>query len=490
MSKSRSIGSLYAELSIKDQMTHGLGKAEKSLKAFGSASAKYAAAGAAVMAAAMVVGTKRTLDQIDALSDLSASTGLAVSDLMGLGQAYKEGGMSAEQVAKDIGKMQKALDGANQGMTAQQEIFQRLNLDVKELMQLSPAEQFEKIGKAIMGVQNMTERVSLSRGVFGKGGAGLLAVFENVEEARRSLGKMPAVAQEFADEMGRANDLIGRMPNKFDQFFTGFTAGIVGELVPALEKIDGLDFTDAGEALGKDIAPKVREIADAMASIDYVGIAQNIAGITAVTVDAAAAIANLTGKLVDLFAMTPQGMVAEMLFGNLYSGDLMPQQMMEADAKMAARVAEVNGKEKPKTFEQLATESWQKESGEGMGKEGGFAAYMARIEERQAEINAMLENGVKQGVPEMLRPNVLDLTTPFTPDMLLTGGTAKTDESAFKQTRSFDAENQTDEYIKRGLSFGATTNASERMVEKQTKFLEEIRDAVKKPRQMRTPATF
>jgi hypothetical protein len=259
MARAKNIGTIFAELSLRDgKFIAGLKTARVALNRFGAQAIKSAAmiggTAAAGLGAAMIAGTKRALDQADALGDLATSTGVAVSDLMGLRQAYKEGGLSAEKAASDINKMQKSIaDGAG-GDAEKMEAFAQLGLDLKEIINLSPADQFERIGKAIMDVDNMAQRVSLARDIFGKSGGGLLSVFDNVEEARKSLGRMPEVAERFADAMGRANDLIGRLPNKSDQFFTGFTAGIIGQLLPALEMTNAYDFTTLGENIGKKLS--------------------------------------------------------------------------------------------------------------------------------------------------------------------------------------------------------------------------------------------
>lgn len=461
---SKSIGSLYAELSLKDKMSHGLNKAQKSLASFGSASVKYAAAGVGVFTAAMGLGTKRALDQVDALADLSASTGVAIADLMGLGQAYKEAGLSADQSAKDINKMQDTLAKASGGGSAQLDAFARLGLDVKELMALSPVEQFQRIGDAIMQVQNQAERVSLARAIYGKSGAGLTAVFGNIEETRKSLGKMPAVAAQFADEMSRANDLIGRIPNKFDQFFVGFSSGIVGEMIPALEKLDGLDFTDAGKALGKDIAPAIREIADSLAGIDYVGVAQNIAAVTNAAVAA--------GK-------------AYMTFGDAlikYHPAFMAIEKMAFKSGQAnAPITDTSGN----PWEKIVADNTEKSPEE---KRNLFAEKEAARDKRIAQLEE-LASKAKYGIPDMLKAPGLDLTTKFSPEMLLHDPARPEKVQDFAPNRSFSQENVGDEYIKRGLALGNTTAGADRLQEKQTKFLEEIRDTLKKP-PINKPLTF
>ena len=248
MAKSRSIGGIYASLTLRDRgFKSGLKSAGAALKKFGVMAGAAAAAGAAAGAAALTAGTLRTLDQVDALGDLSAQTGVAIGDMMRLQQAYKEGGRAAEMAGKDIGKMQKSLITAASGGD---DPFTAMGLSARELLEMDPAEQFNAIGEAILKIKNPAERTAKAMEIFGKGGMGLTTVFEGIPAAAIALGRMPEIAAEFGARMGEANDLIGNLPLKSDQFFMGFTAGIVDSILPGLNLINQQDFTTMGQTLG------------------------------------------------------------------------------------------------------------------------------------------------------------------------------------------------------------------------------------------------
>lgn len=256
MAKSRSIGGIYASLSLRDGgFKAGLKSARKGLNDFGGKAAKGAAIGIAgistALAAAAVAGTKHTLSMVDDLGDVAKQTGVGVADMMKLQQAYKDGGRAAEMTGKDIGKMQKSIVGAASGGA---DPFAAIGLSATELLKLNPASQFEQIGAAIMRISNPAERTAKAMEIFGKGGMGLTTVFDGLPGATVALGKMPELAQKFAAAMGEANDLIGHLPTKSDQFFVGFTSGIIGTLLPNLQKIDEFDFTALGENIGNALA--------------------------------------------------------------------------------------------------------------------------------------------------------------------------------------------------------------------------------------------
>lgn len=274
MAKAKNIGNIYAELSVKDKMSMGISKATKSLKAFGNISinvlgpvGKLAAAISGIgiaaggaMAAGMTAGTGRALKLVAGLDDLSKQTGIAVADTMKLNQAYKLGGVSADRMGADVAKMQKAIVTAAGGG---KDPFESMGLSAANLLALNPAEQFRQIGDAIMAIKNPAERNAKAMEVFGKSGAKLATVFSDFEGAAKSLGRMPELAQKFSSAMEEADDIISdRLPGKADQFFVGFTSGVIGQMLPALRKLDEHDFTTLGENLGIELSNAMQSLTD------------------------------------------------------------------------------------------------------------------------------------------------------------------------------------------------------------------------------------
>lgn len=261
MAKSRSIGSIYAELTVRDKMSRQLRKARKSLNEYGRAGVKYAAITGAALAAGLTAGTKHALSLGAELDHLATQTGVSAGSLAILGQAYKDNGRDSKNLAKDIGKMQKAIfDVANGNTTI--DYFAELGLSVQKLMGMDPADQFAAIGKAIRNVEDPTRKAALAMGIFGRSGAGLVTVFNgtDLDDVARSLGRMPALLDKFSGGFERADTLLGRLPNKADEFFVGFTSGVIGQILPALESTNNFDFTTLGENLGLHLAAGIEAI--------------------------------------------------------------------------------------------------------------------------------------------------------------------------------------------------------------------------------------
>lgn len=253
MASGKKIGSIYAELSLRDKMTLQLNKTKKGLKEFGSLAGKFGAGGIAAVSTGLAIGAKHAIALGDDLQDLHAKTGIATGSLMTLGQAYKENGKDAASLGADINKMQKNIYEAAQ---ADSDPFLQFGISAKELMNLKPEEQFFKIADAINKIEDPTKKTAAAMKFFGKSGGDLLPVFAgaNLQDIKRTLGDMPALMDAFGEKFGRANDLMDNWSTKANQFFTGVAAGIIDDLLPALEKLNAADITSAGMETGRAAA--------------------------------------------------------------------------------------------------------------------------------------------------------------------------------------------------------------------------------------------
>lgn len=257
MAKSRSIGGAYATLSLRDlKFRKGLKSARAGLNKFGSAAIKAGGVAAAAITAGMVAGTKRAITMGAELHHLASQTGLAVDEQMILRQAFKDSGISADNAKLSINKMQKSIIDASQGSTRYIEALDSMGLSTEDLLKKSTFDQFIAVGEAINRITDPAKRAHAAMRIFGRAGAELQTVFQDtrLEDVRESLGKMPGVMKEISAELERADTLIGRLPNKSDQFFAGFTSGIIHQILPGLEAVNDTDFTDIGEELGLKLA--------------------------------------------------------------------------------------------------------------------------------------------------------------------------------------------------------------------------------------------
>jgi len=252
MAGSKSIGGVFATLSIKDvNFQKKLKSAGDGIAKFGSAALKVGGVAAVGLGAGLAVGTKHALSMGGELTDLSAQTGVAISDLMRIQQAYKDNGREASAAGKDINKMQKAIVDAT--ADPGNDPFAQIGLSAADLMAMDPSQQFFAIADAIKEIKDPAKQAAASMKIFGKGGGELLGVFKgtSLDDVNRALGRSGEVMEKFAGKFDQVDDALGRLPGKANQFFIGFTSGVVDQLLPALDKVNGFDFTDLGQSIGE-----------------------------------------------------------------------------------------------------------------------------------------------------------------------------------------------------------------------------------------------
>lgn len=161
------------------------------------------------------------------LSDAAANVGLTVEQYQKLGFAFRDVGLSAEDMDKSVATMNTKLGEAAGGNEAAVNALAKLGLTYEGIKNQSPAEQFETIAKAIAKLPSQAERAAAATDYFGKSGKkldqlvmGFDAVMQKAEEAGNIIG----------GETADAADKLGDELAKLDDAFTALTAnsGIIG----------------------------------------------------------------------------------------------------------------------------------------------------------------------------------------------------------------------------------------------------------------------
>lgn len=124
---------------------------------------------------------------------------------------------------------------AAQGTGVAAGALKQLGLEARELNQLAPEEQFERIAAAMQGVEDASERVRLAQKLWDSGGVRLLQIVNSGTDAiaamraeANALGL--TISQETADAMATYNDEVARL-----QFAAqGLTQTMLAQLVPSL----------------------------------------------------------------------------------------------------------------------------------------------------------------------------------------------------------------------------------------------------------------
>ena len=151
----------------------------------GAAVAGTAVAGAVVAAGTAIAAlTKRSLDNIDALSKQARAAGVSVASFQAMAQVAGEAGVESDKLSGLLVKMQKNIASLGQGATSQVDAFARIGLSFSDLAGLKADEQFSLIAEAISSISDPTTKTAAALDVFGKSGAHLLAAAEDAVQQR------------------------------------------------------------------------------------------------------------------------------------------------------------------------------------------------------------------------------------------------------------------------------------------------------------------
>jgi len=257
---SRSIGSIYASLYLRDKdFSKGLKKARSDASSFNSTIASLGKQGLAAVGLSspfvtMGAAIKSAIEQGGALQDMMTRTGAAGEGLVIMQTAFQNAGLAAEMVPDALNKMQKALAGVNEDGDQTAGVFAQLGLSAKELTAMDPAKAFEAIAKAITSIKDPTTRTARAIDLFGKAGGKALTVLNDpnaFSQATTQVGGLGKTLAENAAALDNIGDSFGQLQIKVSQLAVGFTVGLIPGLEATAESLNKLDLTDTGTAIGE-----------------------------------------------------------------------------------------------------------------------------------------------------------------------------------------------------------------------------------------------
>jgi hypothetical protein len=183
------------------------------------------AAGATAAGAAIGALTVSSFGSLDTLGKFADRLDIGTSALTSLRYAANQtAGVSDGQLDTALQRMVRRVSQAAAGTGEAVKVLDELNLSATELNQLSPDQQFSAIADAIQGVENQSDKVRLTFGLFDSEGVGLvntlnqgsegLATFAAEADAlgitmeRSAIAKVEA-ANDAMDNMKRSTSAIG-----------------------------------------------------------------------------------------------------------------------------------------------------------------------------------------------------------------------------------------------------------------------------------------
>lgn len=232
-----------------------------------AAVAKYATAGIGVAIGALGIMTKNSMNAIDATGDLAKSVSISTDKFKNMALVFEESGSSAEGMISSLSIMQRNLADAASGGEATSAAFKTLGLNINDLINMTPDEQFTKIATAISTIENPTQRAGVAMDIFGRGALKMTDIFVDfaakANEAEAFQRKFNLALSDIDTAVvAEANDAMGRVGMTING--VGNTIAVqVSPLITAFSQ-SLLDAAMDGETFGKGVAAGVGIAADAI----------------------------------------------------------------------------------------------------------------------------------------------------------------------------------------------------------------------------------
>lgn len=195
--------------------------------------------------AALGVAVGQAVRKIGELSDASANVGLTVEEYQKLGFAFRDVGLSAEDMDKTVATMNSKIGEAAQGNEAANQSLNKLGLTYDGIKNMSPAQQFETIAKAISKLPTQAERAAAATDLFGKSGKKLdqlIMGFDGVMAKAEEAGNL--IGQDTADAADKLGDELSKLGDAFTALvansgFIDFLSSAVKSMVEMQNTIKG-----------------------------------------------------------------------------------------------------------------------------------------------------------------------------------------------------------------------------------------------------------
>jgi hypothetical protein len=254
---SGSAGKLGSSMSTSQGQSSGfagvIAGATAALTTFALDAAMKAVTAVVDLGKAFAAGILQISDFAGKMTDLAARTGQPISDLVVLEQAFKNAGLSAEQVGPAINKVQNAIVNAGDSASPAAAAFGQLGIKVDSFRQLDSVGQFNALATAVGSIKDPAQQTALMMDLFGRSGGQMLAVFKDstaFTTAATQVGSLGANLEKAAPALDAFSDAYNSIDVKKQQFFAGAAAQFATELERAGVALNNLDLGPLGEQVG------------------------------------------------------------------------------------------------------------------------------------------------------------------------------------------------------------------------------------------------
>lgn len=193
-----------------DRYNSKIKKASQTTSEFGRMASKaMKSAAAAVIAYAGASGwikLARWMDKIRGLTDdidkISRRMQISTDAVQTLGFAFEQNGGSVGDMERAMRAMNTQFLNLSRDLTTAQDLFSMLGLTMEDLIGLTPEEKFLKIAQGLRNIEDANQRAAVATQVFGRSGATLLPLINNVGALRQELIDSNLVIDESTIRIG------------------------------------------------------------------------------------------------------------------------------------------------------------------------------------------------------------------------------------------------------------------------------------------------
>ena len=170
---------------------------------------------AAFGAAALAVtrGLTALEDRVENLGNTADKLGVSFEFIQTLEAAANRSGTSIDAVSAAFGRLQRSVLGVDEESKAAQKSLAEIGVTAEELAQLSPEDQYQRIGTALAGIEDPARRTATATALFGRAGADLIPFFNNLPGATADIERfgrsLTALDRRRIDEFGAGLDALG-----------------------------------------------------------------------------------------------------------------------------------------------------------------------------------------------------------------------------------------------------------------------------------------
>jgi hypothetical protein len=173
----------------------------------------------------------------DEVIKMARNLNIATADLQAMRYAGELAGVSTEKLNIGLLTMTRQLGLAARGTGEARDALKQLGMNAKDLIKLSPSEQFTKIADGIAKIENSTQAAAVASRIFGESGQRLITLLQGGAEAiRNAKTELDSFGTLIQKQDEKKIEHLKDATTRLDQAWAGFTNQLTIEYSPAAVK--------------------------------------------------------------------------------------------------------------------------------------------------------------------------------------------------------------------------------------------------------------